>query len=397
MISSTSHQLPQPDPESLETSRKLFRLITEEISRCNGAISLERYMELALFAPGMGYYSSGRPHFDAQSDFITAPEIGNLFGRTVARQCIEILKNIPDPIILEIGGGSGSLAATILSELERQHYSLKKYQILEPSPILRARQKSTLDAHAVTLPVQWINHWPDKPWRGIVIANELFDAFPVRAFKTNQHGTNELKVTLEKGNLRWLETKSEAEFEEDIRSVLGDLFVQKHNTYVGELIPNLPAWFASLNDYFDQGLFLIFDYGDARRERYHLSRSQGTLRAFYKHHILDTPFWLPGLCDLTTDVDFTHLTKSACESGMSSVGFVSQGSFLLSGGLEQIFQEAFSNASDVQSQLQISQEVKRLTLPDEMGERFKVCALAKGNTPPPSGFAFNNHVDRLLE
>ena len=228
-----------------------------------------------------------------------------------------------------------------------------------------------------------------------MIANEVLDAMPVRCFCLRNEEVLERRVTFQNDRFSWAEIPADRHFASQVKQALGQPVETYPENYTSELTPRLAPWFRGLAEYFTHGAAFFIDYGDARSERYHPSRSAGTLRAFYRHHLLDDPFWHPGLCDLTADVDFSAIATAAVAGDFKVLGFTPQAQFLLGGGLEVVFSQSFALADDLSTQLRLAQQVKRLTLPEEMGERFKVLTLARGDVRQPSGFQLRDLCDRL--
>ena len=390
-------QLPMPDAEAQALSARLSARIGEAVDAAGGLLPFDRYMELALYAPGLGYYSAGLPAFGAAGDFVTAPELGPLFARTLARQSAAVLESLGGGELLEFGAGSGALVAELLAEFTRLGVPLERYRILEVSASMRVRQRETIAARAPEWleRVQWLDSWPQAPWRGVVLGNEVLDAMPVRCFRLDGAAVIECGVVRAGDGLAWGEVPAAADFEAEVHRALGGVPAGYPEGYRGELNLQLDGWFAGLAQNFEQGVALLIDYGDARAGRYHPSRTAGTLRAYYRQRVLEDPLWFPGLCDLTADVDFSAVAAAAEAAGFGVAGFAPQAQMLLGGGLEAAFAEAWAETADTMAQLRLAQEVKRLTLPDEMGERFRAIALSRGDASPPPGFDLRDLRDRL--
>lgn len=391
------HRLPIPNPNAAALSKQLVARIADEIIESGGWIGFDRYMERALYEPGLGYYSAGSLKFGAQGDFITAPALGELFARTLANQVATVLETIGNGELLEFGAGDGSLAAILLSELERLGVMPQRYAILEVSEDLQARQRETI---ATRIPnalscVTWLTRWPESPIRGVVLANELFDAMPVRVFGWEENRIWEYGAGLSDKGLSWSKRLADPDFDMMVQNSLPYAVSGYPDRYMGELNDRLPGWFKGLEASMAQGVLLLIDYGNPRSERYPITRTAGTLRAYYQHRLLHDPFWWPGLCDVTADVDFSAVAKAAASTGLQVSGFVPQAQMLLSGGLERVFPAAFNSAADEITRIRLSQEAKRLTLPDEMGERFWGMALTKDYDGPLPGFESRDFRYRL--
>lgn len=396
IASGVADSLPMPDAEARALSARLGAHIGEAIDAAGGWLPFDRYMALALYAPELGYYSAGLPAFGAAGDFVTAPELGPLFARTLARQSAEVLNALGGGELVEFGAGSGALAGELLSEFSRLNTPLERYRILEVSAVLRARQRAMIANRAPEWlgRVDWLDTWPQTPWRGVALGNEVLDAMPVRCFRLRDADVFERGVGRCGEGFAWAEKPASAQFEAMVRQALGHPDAYPEG-YVGEINVRLDGWFAGLAEQFERGVALFIDYGDARAGRYHPARRHGSLRAYFRQRVHDDPFWFPGLCDLTADVDFSAVATAAEAAGFSVAGFTPQAQWLLGGGLEPAFADAWAEAADTTGQLRLAQEVKRLTLPNEMGERFRAIALNRGETPSLSGFSQRDLRDRL--
>ena len=378
-------------------SQKLSKHIQKMIAARGGTIGFDEYMQIALYQPGMGYYAAGLSKFGAAGDFVTAPEMGDLFGRCIANQIQEIFLPLARPSLLEFGAGSGALAATLLNELAQLDALPSEYLILEVSSELRARQQETLSQRVPELAkrVIWLKRLPEQ-FEGVVLANEVLDAMPVKLFEQDQSGEiRELSVALESksGSTNKFDWEPRIANEQIIRSVQALNLSFAGQVYRSELHLQANAWVRSLADLISHGVVLLMDYGFPQAEYYHPDRTMGTLMCHYRHHVNDDPFYLPGLQDITAHVDFTAITNSAKVAGFEPLGYATQAAFLLSLGLLDKLPCDLS----VEAQLTISQEVKKLTMPHEMGELFKVLALGKNYTAPLRGFSQQNNLFRLAE
>ncbi len=384
------HELPPPDEAALAHSQSLLARIKEEISACGGVMDFRRYMELALYAPGLGYYSAGQQRLGEGGDFTTAPEISPLFSRCLARQCAEVLERIGGDV-LEFGAGSGVMAAEVLLELERLGVAPERYAIVELSADLRERQRATLEARAPHLAgrVQWLDRLEGNDFKGVVLANELLDAMPVSCFAIRAGQVMERCVGSTDAGLGWVERKAG----ETLNAVIEALDLQLPDGYCSELNPGLAPWMRALGAFVERAAVVLIDYGYPRREYYAAQRSMGTLICHYRHRAHDDVFWYPGLQDITANVDFTAVAEAGEAAGLDLLGYTTQAHFLMSSGLDELFQEALGE--DALAQLSLAQQVKTLTLPGQMGERFQVMALGKGIEGPLRGFALRDLRNRL--
>lgn len=395
--------LPRPQELAQRQSERLIQMIRERIDEAGGKITFADYMSLALYAPGLGYYSAGNQKFGRGGDFVTAPEISPLFSRCVARQCRDVLTELADsqaqaPSILEAGGGSGVMAAEILAELENLKCLPEAYLILELSADLRQRQLQTLEEKVPHLlgRVQWLNNLPAKPFNGVVLANELLDAMPVHRVEISQNKpARELYVGWEQDRFKWvLDKPSNSLLEGRIDAVAGLLAVgEPATTMVSEINLAAEGWINTVAGILNAGMLLIIDYGFPRHEYYHPQRRTGTLMCHYRHRSHHDPFVFPGLQDITAHVDFTAIAEAAVASGLRVAGYNTQGFFLLGSGLNDMMTEV--DPSNTAEYLRISQDVKTLTMPSEMGELFKVLALTRHIDMPLKGFSLQDLRNRL--
>jgi len=340
--------------------------LKEEIAASQGWIAFARYMELALYEPGLGYYAGGAQKFGREGDFVTAPELGSLFGRTLARQ----LEELGSPI-LEFGAGSGALAATLLS----QHAF--DYHIVEISPQLQARQQARLGARA-----QWLAGLPERI-RGVVIANEVVDAMPVHAVAWRENGVMERGVALVNNRLAWEDRPATGELLEEARKI------QMQAPYESEIGLVAQAWMREVAARLDEGVIFIFDYGFPRREYYHPQRATGTLMCHHRHRAHADVFAHPGEEDITAHVDFSALAGAAVDAGLEVLGYATQAQFLVNCGITEVLGEA--NVENALHYAPLAAEAQKLLSPAEMGELFKVLAVGRGVKPPLLGFS---HGDR---
>lgn len=402
----------------------------------HGQISFADFMQQALYAPHLGYYNSSTIKFGASGDFITAPEIGELFANCLSQQIVQILTCLADPnaMILELGGGTGKLAAQLLRTLHAAEIMnvnsskksanknlLVKYYILEISGNLRARQQQYIQDNCPEFAhkIGWLNRLPKQPFKGIIIANEVMDAMPVCRFKKSAHGWQELCVALDLTGSN-NSNSSLSSFIWSRRPAAGELLTTLANptwqtylhdlpvAYESEINLALPAWIKTLANTLQQGCILLFDYGFPRREYFHPQRINGTLMCHYQHHAHADPFINVGLQDITSHVDFTTVAAAADAAGLTILGFTNLAAFLLNCGLLDLVKTKHASANHSASAakgcskatapatviantpsaayLRQAQELNWLTSPAEMGELFKVIACGKNFAAALSGF-----------
>ena len=385
---SVHSMLPPLTPAEEEHSQAVRALIRAELAAAGGWLSFERFMDLALYAPGLGYYSAGSTKLGAGGDFVTAPEVSPLFGRCLARQCAEVLARTGGEI-LELGAGTGRLAESLLTALAEADRLPERYAILEVSADLAARQRERL----ATLPrelaarVVWLERLPATPVRGVVLANEVADALPVRRFRVEAASLSELGVALDAaGEFTERATGADGTLAEAFRVLASGLAASLPPGYTSEICLRVAPWIASLADCLAEGALLLFDYGLPRRHYYHPQRSAGTLRCHFRHRAHDDPYVNVGVQDITAWVDFTRVAEAADAAQLDVAGFATQAAFLLACGLEDFV----AGAGDAVARARLAGEARRLVMPEEMGEAFKVMALTRGLEAPLSGFALQD-------
>ena len=380
MPSRPTATLPTPSTEAALHSARLIEFIRHDIVAHGGWISFARYMELALYAPGLGYYTAGAHKLGAAGDFITAPELSPLFGRTVARQVAEIIASSA-PHVLELGAGSGKLAADMLAELEQLGNLPDSYSILEVSADLRARQQALLSERLPHLlnRIHWLDELPER-FSGAIIANEVLDALPVHLVHWRDSAITERGVASGEHGFFWQEGAIS-----DAALLDATQKIKVPDDYVSEICLAARGLINSLAQRLGQGAMLFIDYGFGAREFYHPQRSSGTLMCHYRHHAHDDPFFLPGLQDITAHVNFTDIAECGIDAGLELIGYTSQAFFLINCGITGLLQD--TSPENLRDYLPLSAQLQKLTSPAEMGELFKVIALGKNMANPLSGFA----------
>ena len=377
--------MPQPSTQAMQHSKWLTRMILEEIEASGGWISFARYMELALYAPGLGYYSAGAEKFGVAGDFVTAPDMSPLFARCLAKQVSQVL-SITAGNIVELGAGTGKLACDLLRELETQNKPPDHYFILEVSGELRKRQQALIG----TLPkklaqrVEWLDKLPQH-FAGLVLANEVFDALPVHLVAWRSQGIYERGVTLADGKFCW---KERPLAQGELCNIASSLQVPAD--YVSEIHLAARGLMRSLAALLDLGVILLLDYGFGAAEYYHPQRNRGTFLCHYRQQAHDEPFYLPGLQDITAHVNFSALVESAGD--LRLLGYTTQAHFLVNCGITGILGET---SPDDAAYLPLASAAQKLLSPAEMGELFKVLALGKGISQQLIGF-MSGDKSRLL-
>ena len=383
-------ELPLPDAQALELSAQLASGIRAAIAAAGGRLGFDAYMQRALYEPGLGYYVNGLRKFGAQGDFTTAPERSPLFARALARQVAQVLAAVSDGEVLEFGPGSGALAAELLAELDTLGCLPRRYLMLELSAELQQRQREAIARRVPHLAgrVAWLGQLPEQ-FTGVVIANEVLDAMPVRRFRRVDGGIAELYVTTAGEGVELVNgTPQDEQLAARVASLDLPIGYESEVNFAAE------AWVSTLCERLDRGLLLLIDYGYAQAEYYHPQRHTGTLRCHYRQRAhADALLW-PGLQDITAHVDFTAVAQAACEAGASLAGFANQAQFLINCGLPQLL-EAIDPADPAYMDLAL--QARQLLLPQAMGEAFKVLALTRGLNDGDGliGFASGDRRHRL--
>ncbi|MEC7596102.1 MAG: SAM-dependent methyltransferase [Pseudomonadota bacterium] len=361
----------------------LENIISKSIKDNNNPIGFDVFMNLALYHHKFGYYRSNKTIFGHKGDFITSPEVSDLFGFSIAKQCNQVLNG---GNILEFGAGSGILAAQILFELGRLDSLPKKYFIIELSAQLRNTQKETIKKilPEILNRVEWLSELP-KNFKGVIIANEVLDALPVKRISFSKGRFYELGVDFIDGYFNW---------ERLNEPFLGPKMPVSKNFqegYTTEINLQSSAWIKSLYELMNEGTVFLIDYGMTRAEFFHPQRHQGTLKCFYNHKSSNDPFSHIGEQDITASVNFTDIAESADEAGFKICGYTTQSMFLISLGIDNYLK----NEENDKKRAKIAQEIKQLVLPGAMGEVFKVMALSKKESVKLNGFRELDLTSRL--
>ena len=389
--------LPLAHKDALNHSFSVQRIIRDAIDAAGGWIAFEQFMQLALYAPGLGYYSSGATKLGSAGDFVTAPEISPLFGRTLAQQIMQIMRSMPAPDLLEFGAGSGKMALDILLELDRFDALPKKYYILDVSAELRLRQQTLFAEHAPHLTgiIEWLEQLPPR-FSGVILANEVLDAMPVHSVVWRDQAIFERGVIWENEHFGWqdrpIRNAKLAAMATELSSLINP-FNEKSLRYLSEINLNAHFFMRSLAEILQQGVILLIDYGFGRAEYYHPQRNQGTLMCHYRHHAHEDPFYLPGLQDVTSHVDFSAITEAVEDTDLQLCGYTTQAHFLINCGITDILAQV--SAENIHRYLPQANQLQRLISPAEMGELFKVIALVKDVPEPLMGF-HGGDMSRML-
>ncbi|HLK71898.1 MAG TPA: SAM-dependent methyltransferase [Steroidobacteraceae bacterium] len=380
MGSTPLSNLPPLSPDERQHERAVVEAVLAAISRQGGWLSMEEYLRIVLYAPGLGYYSAGSVKLGRSGDYVTAPELGAMFGRALARQCAQLLGETGGSI-LELGAGTGALAATVLATLDELGVLPEHYGILEVSADLQQRQRQRLAMLAPHLRARltWLTE-PPQGWTGVCFANEVADALPFRRFVVGQSGYLERGIAVSaEGTLIEQDRAADAALAGEIAHIAQGLAGSAAGPpwppgYVSELCPLLTPWLRSVSEALTRGAVLLIDYGMARQDYYHPQRSRGTLRCHFRHRAHEDVLAYPGLQDISAWVDFTRAAEAAVDVGLQVAGYCTQAAFLLANGIEA----DVAAATDAVERARRAAEARQLLLPGEMGEFFKVMALTRG-------------------
>ncbi len=387
--------MPSPDADAQQASRQLLERIRAGIELRGGWTGFDEYMQCALYEPGLGYYSGGARKFGPSGDFVTAPQISPLFGRTLARQCRQWFEQVPARI-LEFGAGTGELAAQLLGELSLESpdggadaaITDLEYLIVEVSAELRERQQQTLSElpPQVLARVRWLDHLPESI-EGVVIGNELLDAMPVRLFRVADGALFERGVCLQGDQLAFEDRPADPMFAAELEALLTQVWGPRADwpaEYVSETCVQAQAWIREIGTRLVRGAVLLIDYGFPQAEYYHQHRSAGTLMCHYRHFAHPDPFFWPGLQDITAHVNFSAVTQAAEATGLECLGYLGQARLLMNLGLLDLLARVPTDR--VADYLPAVQAVKRLLTEAEMGELFKAIAFGRGLPDDAIGF-----------
>jgi SAM-dependent MidA family methyltransferase len=363
-------QLPPPTAAALDISNELAGFVRDEIHAAGGWIDFSRYMELVLYTPRLGYYTGGSTKIGAVGDFVTAPELGSSFGRALATTLLAELDAARGATLVELGAGTGKLAAQILDRFAEYGRADVAYRILEPSAELRERQRSELGRFGAR--VEWLERLPEQPFDGALVANEVLDALPVTRFVKRRAGPRPIGVVVSGRGFAWQEGLAQPALSAAVDAIERSLERPLAEGFVSEVSPALRAWVATLGAKVRRGSMLLVDYGLVRREYYHEQRSSGTLMCHYRQRAHADPFVYPGLTDIGAWVDFSACADAAAAAGFTIAGFTTQAQYLL-----QTLSAAAAPAAPGTASLRDLAALKTLLLPGEMGERFKVLLLRK--------------------
>lgn len=364
----TQIDLPAPADDAKSASDALANHLRAEIEHAGGWIGFDRFMQLALYEPGLGYYSAGAAKLGPFGDFTTSAELGNLLPDALADHFAPTLADLDAPTLLELGAGSGRLAARLIERLLERGLPDVRYLILEPSATLRAEQTARLGAFADR--VRWLDRLPAAPLDAIAFGNEVADALPVARFEVSAGRVLPFGVAWDRGRFTWRAGAEDRALTVAVRKIERELGHDLPDGYRSEVCLLLEPWISSLGACIARGGLLLIDYGLSCRDYYRPERRDGTLICHYRHRAHADPFFLPGLQDITAWVDFTACARAASEAGLSLSGFTTQAQFLLSWLATQPFPEPPGPEE--------SSAIKTLLLPGEMGEKFKLLWLTRG-------------------
>lgn len=373
--------LPTPSSDALARSAELANIIRSEITASDGWLDFTQFMHMALYTPHLGYYSGGSKKFGKEGDFVTAPEITPLFGQALATQVSQVLSQIGNAEILELGAGTGKLAGDLLLALDKLEQLPQRYCILEVSNHLRQIQQETLQKQLpqeLMRKVEWLDTLPEA-FAGVVLGNEVLDAIPVQLVVNTQQGLCERGVSFQDDEFVW---QDKPIVNNGLINLVNDYALP--NDYLTEFCPAANGLIASLANMLQQGAIVMIDYGFSAREFYHPQRNQGTLMCHYQHYAHGNPLIHVGLQDITAHVNFTAIAQTALDNDMQVAGFTTQAQFLINCGITALLNQV--PAEDIVQYLPLVAAAQKLISPAEMGDLFKVIALTKQLSSPLIGF-----------
>ena len=392
MTTALVHELQAPELAAQAHSAKLVAAISDEIG--DGSISFARYMQLALYAPGLGYYMAGQQRFGAGGDFVTAPEISPAFAACLANAIAAVFEQLGHGDVLELGAGSGALASGLLQNLDSADSLPRRYNIVEISPDLKRAQEQHLRTE---LPsrlagrISWLSRLPEK-FSGVIIANEVADALPVTRFRIDRDEVSEIRTACAREQLHDRIVPADGALAGRVANLQAQLGFDLPRDYCSEFSPDLPAWISALAGSLHNGALLLIDYGYPRREYYSPQRMTGTLVCHYRHLAHSDCYWYPGLQDITASVDFTTVAEAGTEAGLELEGYTSQAGFLIDNGVLDTLPSMHKVSAHT---VTARQQLEILLSPNEMGERFGVIGLSRGLQAPVPGFQFRSLTHRL--
>ena len=386
--------LPTPSRDAQKHSLQLQALIQQTIKQADGWIDFAQFMQLALYAPKLGYYSAGNQKFGTGGDFVTAPEISALYGQTLAQQVAQILA-LSKGSIMELGAGTGRLAVELLHALEHLNCLPDHYYILDVSDHLRQVQLEYLQdrlSPQLLRCVVWLNQLP-ATFTGVVLGNEVLDAIPVHIVHTKTQGLCERGVMLTEQGLAWSD-KPWDDAPASGRNLLEEITKQSlPKGYISEFCPAANGLIASLAIMLERGVILMIDYGFSASEYYHPQRNLGTLMCHYQHYAHTDPLLNIGLQDITAHVNFSSIAYSGVDNGLHLSGFCSQAQFLMNCGILELMAQV--SPSDMARYAPLAAAAQKLLSPAEMGDLFKVIAFSKNMQVPLLGFTTGDKAHTL--
>ncbi len=381
--------LPELSPAELQHGAAVDAHVRRCLAEAGGWLSFAAFMQQALYAPGLGYYSAGATRFGPAGDFITAPELSPLFARCLARQLAPLLAQGGD--LVEFGAGTGSLAAELLNALAALGIKPKRYRIVEVSAALREQQRQLIGQRAAASLdiVEWLEGPPQQAWQGVALANEVADALPVERFRVTASGCESLGVIATATGFAWEARPATPALASTVARLQQALPQPMAMGYVSELCPWLGPWLQAATASLERGVMLVVDYGLPQGQYYHPSRDGGSLCGFFRHHRVEDVLVRAGLQDLTAWVDFSALAEAGVASGLELLGFSTQAHALAALGIDQELAAAVEGLGPAQHMGWV-QGATTLMLPGEMGERFKFLALGREVAGPLAAFSFRD-------
>jgi len=350
--------------------------IKQKIKSSGGKISFSKFMQHALYAPLLGYYSGKSKKFGESGDFITAAEETGILGRIIAKQCSVILNEIPDAAIIEYGPGSGALAVSILKQLLQMGLKPRAYYMVDVSEDLIERQKNRISTELPEIydSVIWKSEIPDG-FSGIVIGNEVIDSMPFERFMISNKRILQFFVGTKEEELVYKLEPANIEIQKYVKRIESQIGKSLCEGYISEISFLGRDWINQISLKLNEGMIILLDYGVSRSEYYSDDKNQGWTHCHFKHHKHFEPLIYPGMQDITTWVDFSLISETAKANDMIVDAYLSQAQFIINNGIEDEF--LGFESMDIKKQMELTRQIKLLTLPDKMGSNFKCLVMTK--------------------
>jgi SAM-dependent MidA family methyltransferase len=376
---------------------RLKEIIIQKIMN-EGPLCFEQFMDMALYYPDLGYYARADTHIGRKGDYYTSPHLHPIMGAMIARQLIEFWEFMHKPdvfIVIEMGAGMGYLCKDIFDYVYRSKTipdsfrNSLRYIIIEPFRHLREKQQRIIKPEEFEGSIKWLDTLPEEKIRGCLISNELLDSFPVHLIEMDR----ELKEIYVNFNEKDFFEEKGLPCTDEITEYLTEFNITLPENYRTEINLRIRDWLRDVSNIISEGFILTIDYGYTAREYYHEERSKGTLMCYYKHEYNENPYQNIGMQDITSHINFSSLKKWGEKFGFCTIGYASQGSYLVSLGIDEVIEELYAGSPDYIKQVS---RIRGLIMPQGMGESHRVMIQYKGSgNPILRGFEISNQMERL--